>query len=157
MFAGSMRGVSARILAAGAFALVLLTGCGDTTDDGLSVGDDAPGFDLLSLSAKQIGPDLVILLGYKEDDLSRITVFLDTDNNDKNGYAYIHIVEARAKAMDSADEADSLLVIAESRDGFSKAWFHTVAMKGNEKLLMDAVEVDGSKLDGRFTGIFENG
>ena len=51
--------------------------------------------------------------------------------NDNDGYAYIHIVEARAKAMDSADEADSLLLIAESRDGFSKAWFHTVAMKGD--------------------------
>ena len=75
--------------------------------------------------------------------------------NDNDGYAYIHIVEARAKAMDSADEADSLLLIAESRDGFSKAWFHTVAMKGDEKLLMEAVEVDGAKLNGRFTGIFE--
>ncbi len=75
---------------------------------------------------------------------------------EKEGYAYIHIVEARAKALDSADEADSLLVIAETHDGFSKAWFHTVAMKGDEKLLMDAVEVAGSKLDGRFTGIFEN-
>ena len=81
---------------------------------------------------------------------------LKTTLNEKNGYAYIHIVEARAKAMDSADEADSLLVIAETRDGFSKAWFHTVAEKGEEKLLMDAVEVDGSKLEGRFTGIFEN-
>ncbi len=75
---------------------------------------------------------------------------------EKNGYAYIHIVEARAKAMDSADEADSLLIIAETRDGFSNAWFHTVVMKNDEKLLMDAIEVDGSKLDGRFTGIFEN-
>jgi hypothetical protein len=75
--------------------------------------------------------------------------------NEKNGYAYIHIVEARAKALDSADEADSLMVIAESRDGFSKAWFHTVAEKGDEKLLLNAVEVDGGKLQGRFTGIFE--
>jgi hypothetical protein len=75
---------------------------------------------------------------------------------EKNGTAYIHIVEATAKAMDSADEADSLLVIAENRDGFFKAWFHTVAMKGDEKLLLDAVEVDGTKLNGRFTGLFEN-
>jgi hypothetical protein len=75
--------------------------------------------------------------------------------NKMNGYAYIHIVEATAKAMDSADEADSLLLIAESRDGFSKAWFNTVAKKGDEKMLMDAIEVDGSKLNGRFTGIFE--
>jgi hypothetical protein len=75
--------------------------------------------------------------------------------NAKNGYAYIHLVEATAKALDSADEADSLLLIAESREGFSKAWFNTVVKKGDEKMLMDAVEVDGSKLDGRFTGIFE--
>lgn len=75
---------------------------------------------------------------------------------DKNGYAYIHIVEATAKAMDSAAEADSVLVIAESRDGLSTALFSTVVNKGDEKLLMDAVEVDGSRLDGRFTGIFEN-
>ena len=47
------------------------------------------------------------------------------------------------------------MLIAESRDGFSKAWFKTVVKKGDEKMLMDAVEVDGSKLDGRFTGIFE--
>jgi hypothetical protein len=40
-------------------------------------------------------------------------------------------------------------------DTFS--WFHTVAKKGAEKLLMDVVEVDGSKLQGRFTGIFTNG
>jgi hypothetical protein len=37
-------------------------------------------------------------------------------------------------------------------DTFS--WFHTVAKKGAEK---NAVEVDGSKLQGRFTGIFTNG
>ena len=74
--------------------------------------------------------------------------------NDKNGYAYIHIVEARAKALDSTDEADSLLLIAENLDGFSKVWFHTVVEKGDEKLLMDAIEVDGEKLKGRFTGIF---
>ena len=76
--------------------------------------------------------------------------------NDKDGYAYIHLVEATAKALDTADEADSLLLIAESRDGFSKAWFHTVAKKGEENLLMDAIEVDGARLDGRFTGIFKH-
>ena len=76
---------------------------------------------------------------------------------EKNGYAYIHIVEAHAKALNSADEADSLLLIAESRDGLSKTWFHTVVEKGSEKMLMDAVEVDGSKLNGRFTGIFNAG
>ncbi len=76
--------------------------------------------------------------------------------NEKDGYAYIHIVEATAKIMDRADEADSLLLISENRDDFSAAWFHTVVTKGDEKMLMDAVEVDGSKLDGRFTGIFKN-
>ncbi len=76
--------------------------------------------------------------------------------NEKDGFAYIHIVEAAARVLDSADEADSLLVVAETRDGFSKAWFHTVAMKGDEKLLLEAVEVDGSQLAGRFTGIFKN-
>ncbi len=76
---------------------------------------------------------------------------------EKNGYAYIHIVEATAKALDSAAQADSLLLIAESRDGFSQTWFHTVAKKGDEKLLLDAVQVDGDKLKGRFTGIFGDG
>jgi len=76
--------------------------------------------------------------------------------NESNGTAYIHIVEATAKAMDSADEADALLVIAETRAGFSKAWIHTVVQKGEEKLLMNAVEVDGSKFEGRFTGIFKD-
>ena len=75
--------------------------------------------------------------------------------SERNGYAFVHIAEATAKAMDSAAEADSLLVHAESRDGLSTALFSTVAMKGDEKLLLDAVEVDGSKLDGRFTRIFE--
>jgi deoxyxylulose-5-phosphate synthase len=75
--------------------------------------------------------------------------------NEKNGYAYIHIVETTAKALDNASEADSLLLIAESRDGLSQAWFHTIAKKGDEKLLLDAVQVDGSKGQGRFTGIFE--
>jgi hypothetical protein len=54
MFAGSMRGMSARISAVGVFALVLLTGCGDTTDDGLSVGDDAPGFTLPEASGSTV-------------------------------------------------------------------------------------------------------
>ena len=77
--------------------------------------------------------------------------------DEKNGYAYIHIVEATARAVDRAAEADSLLLHAESRDGLSTAFFSTVAMKGDEKLLLDAVEVDGSKLEGRFTGIFKTG
>lgn len=98
--------------------------------------------------------NLVPVAGMEKDDIVRE---LKRTLAEKNGYAYIHIVEATAKALASADEADSLLLIAETRDGFSTVWFHTVAKKGDEKLLLDAVEVDGSKLDGRFTGIFKNG
>ncbi len=82
---------------------------------------------------------------------------LKTTLTEQNGYAYIHIVEATAKVINSTEKADSLLVIAESRDGLSKAWIHTVALKGDEKLLLNAVEVAGTQLAGRFTGIFENG
>ncbi len=75
--------------------------------------------------------------------------------SEREGYAFIHIVEATAKQMDSAEEADVLIVHAESRDGLSTAYFSTVVMQGENKLLLDAVPVDGSKLGGRFTGIFQ--
>jgi hypothetical protein len=75
----------------------------------------------------------------KEDILDGLKKLL----TEKNGYAYIHIVEAMARALDSAAQADALLLLAESRDGFSNAWVHPVAHKGDEKLLLDAVEVDG--------------
>jgi len=89
-------------------------------------------------------------------DKEQIVTGLKQTLAEKNGYAYIHLVEASAKALDSAAEADSLLLIAESRDGFSRVWFHTVVKKGEEKLLMDAVEVAGTNLKGRFTGIFND-
>jgi len=96
--------------------------------------------------------EIVPIVGMDKDDIvSELKKML----SERSGYAFIHIAEATAKAMDSADEADSLLVHAESRDGLSAALFSTVAMKGDEKLLLDAVEVDGAKLDGRFTHIFE--
>ena len=71
-----------------------------------------------------------------------------------DGYAYIHIVEAHTRAIDCAAEADSLLLIAESRDGYSKAILNTVVMKGDEKCLVDPVEIDESQLDGCFIGMF---
>ena len=95
--------------------------------------------------------EVVPIVGMEKDEIvSELKKIL----SERNGYAFIHIAEATAKAMDSAAEADSLLVHAESRDGLSTALFSTVANKGDEKLLLDAVEVDGSKLDGRFTHIF---
>jgi hypothetical protein len=90
-------------------------------------------------------------------DKEQIVAGLKQTLAEKNGYAYIHLVEASAKVLDSAAVADSLLVHAESRDGLSTAWFSTVVKRGEEKLLLDAVQVDGSKLKGRLTGIFENG
>ncbi|HEY5621755.1 MAG TPA: hypothetical protein VIR77_04060 [Pontiella sp.] len=74
---------------------------------------------------------------------------------ESKGYAFIHISEGTARSIDSTDEADILIVHAESRDGFSVAYVSTVAMKGEEKLLLDAVEVDGSRLGGRFSNIFQ--
>jgi len=96
--------------------------------------------------------EVVPVVGMEKDDIVRE---LKTILSERNGYAFIHIAEATAKAMDSAAEADSLLIHTESRDGFSSALFSTVAKKGDEKLLLDAVQVDGSKLNGRFTHIFK--
>ena len=76
--------------------------------------------------------------------------------SERNGYAFIHIAEATARLMDTADETDMLLVHAESRDGLSTAICSTVVQQGDKKMLMDAVEVDGSRLDGRFVGIFDD-
>ncbi len=50
----SKRGRSAWILAVGDLALVLISGCSGTTDDGLSVGDDAPGFALPEASGSTV-------------------------------------------------------------------------------------------------------
>jgi hypothetical protein len=75
--------------------------------------------------------------------------------NERNGYAFIHIAEATAQHMDSAAVSDMLLVHAESRDDISLAYCSTVALQGEKKLLLDAVKIDGSKLAGRFAGIFK--
>jgi hypothetical protein len=76
---------------------------------------------------------------------------------ERNGYAFIHIAEAVARHMDSAAEADMLLVHAESRDGFSVAYCSTVVPQGDRKLLLDAVQVDGASLGGRFAHVFGEG
>lgn len=73
---------------------------------------------------------------------------------DRQAYAFIHISEGTARHMDSADEADILIVHAESREGISVAYVSTVARRGEEKLLLDAVKVDGARLGGRFCGLF---
>ncbi len=115
-----------------------------------------------------VGSHVEIFFLFNDDGIMEVVPIVGMDKDDmiyelkkmlreRDGYAFIHIAEATARAMDSAAEADSLLVHAESRDGFSKAWFHTVIKKGDEKLLLDAIEVNGSKLDGRFTGIFKSG
>ena len=54
MFGWSKRGMSAWIFPVGVLALVLLAGCSGTTDDGLSVGDDAPGFALPEASGSTV-------------------------------------------------------------------------------------------------------
>lgn len=74
---------------------------------------------------------------------------------ERNGYAFIHISEGTMKHLDTADEADMLLVHAESRDGLGVAYCSTVAQRGEEKLLLDAIKIDGEKLDGRFAHIFQ--
>ena len=87
----------------------------------------------------------------KDDVVQELKKMLD----ERDGYAFIHIAEATAQHMDSADASDLLLVHAESRDGLSVACCSTVVLQGEKKLLLDAVKVDGSKLDGRFAGIFK--
>lgn len=74
----------------------------------------------------------------------------------RDGYAFIHISEGTMRHLDTADQADMLLVHAESRDGFSEAWCSTVALQGEGKLLLDAVKVDGAKMEGRFAHIFKD-
>lgn len=75
---------------------------------------------------------------------------------ERDGYAFIHISEGTMRHMDTADKADMLLVHAESREGLSNAWCSTVAMRNEEKLLLDAVKLDGTKFGGRFAHIFKN-
>lgn len=75
---------------------------------------------------------------------------------ERDGYAFIHISEGTMRHMDTADKADMLFVHAESREGLSMAWCSTVATRGEEKLLLDPVRIDGDKLAGRFAHIFQS-
>ena len=114
----------------------------------------------------QAGTHLEIFFIFGDEGLMEVVPIVGMDKDDivrelrkmiaeRNGYAYIHIAEAAARHMDTADEADMLLVHAESREGFSVAYCSTVVMQEEKKMLLDAVKVDGSRLEGRFAGIFE--
>jgi hypothetical protein len=95
--------------------------------------------------------EVVPIAGMEKDDIVRELKKMLTE---RDGYAFIHISEGTMRHMDTADKADMLLVHAESRDGLAMAYCSTVAMRDEEKLLLDAVKLDGAKLDGRFTNIF---
>jgi hypothetical protein len=96
--------------------------------------------------------EVIPVVGMDKDDIVRE---LKQILAERDGYAFIHISEGTMRLMDSADKADMLLVHAESRDGLSVAYMSTVAMRGEEKLLLDTVKVDGKKLEGRFANIFQ--
>lgn len=96
--------------------------------------------------------EVIPIAGMDKDEMVRELKLMLSE---RNGYAYIHISEATARNIDSDAVADSLVLIAESREGLSAAWLSTVVLRGEEKLLMDAVKVDGAKLAGRMTGIFQ--
>ncbi|MDF7823413.1 hypothetical protein P4B35_05270 [Pontiellaceae bacterium B12227] len=97
--------------------------------------------------------EVVPIVGMEKDEIiSELRKML----SGRNGYAFIHIAEVTARHMDSNAEADSLMVHAESREGLTEAWFSTVTTQGDEKLLLDAVKVEGASLDGRFCGIFRD-
>jgi hypothetical protein len=96
--------------------------------------------------------EVVPIVGMDKDD---VVDELKKMLGERDGYAFIHIAEATARHKDSASSSDMLLVHAESRDGISLACCSTVVLQGEQKLLLDAVTVDGSRLDGRFVGIFK--
>ena len=97
--------------------------------------------------------EVVPIAGMEKDEIVRA---LKKMLSERNGYAFIHISEGTMKHLDTADEADMLLVHAESRDGLGVAYCSTVAQRGEEKLLLDPIKIDGKKLDGRFAHIFQN-
>ena len=113
----------------------------------------------------EAGTHIEIIFLFNDEGLMEVVPIVGMDKDDivhelkavlskRNGYAFIHIAEATARRLDS--DADSLLVLAESRDGLSTAYFNTVVEQGDKKLLLDTVQVDGSKLNGRFAGIFKD-
>ena len=136
---------------------------------------DKPGslqqwIDVLNTEARrqflEAGTHVEIFFIFGHEGLMEVVPIVDMERDDvvqalkkmldeRDGYAFIHIAEATAQHMDSADASDLLLVHAESRDGLSVACCSTVVLQGEKKLLLDAVRVDGSKLDGRFAGIFK--
>ena len=96
--------------------------------------------------------EVVPIVGMDKDDVVHdLKKMLD----ERDGYAFIHIAEATAQHMDSAAASDMLLVHAESRDDLSLACCSTIVLQDENKMLLDTVRVDGSKLDGRFAGIFK--
>lgn len=95
--------------------------------------------------------DVVPIAGMEKDEIVRE---LKNMLVECSGYAFIHISEGTMRHMDTADEAGMLLVHGESRDGLSIAYCNTVALRGEEKLLLDPVKLDGAKLNGRFANIF---
>ena len=97
--------------------------------------------------------EVVPIAGMDKDDIvSELKIML----SERNGYAFIHISEGTLRHMDTADQADMLLVHAESRDGLSVAYCSTVVTRGEEKMLLDAAKVEGQKLEGRFAHIFRD-
>lgn len=97
--------------------------------------------------------EVIPIAGMEKDEIVRE---LKKRLTERDGYAFIHISEGTMRHMDTADQADMLLVHAESRDGLSVAWCSTVAMQGEKKLLLDAVKIDGEKLEGRFVHVFQD-
>ena len=97
--------------------------------------------------------EVIPIAGMEKDDIVRE---LKKMLSERDGYAFIHISEGTMRHMDTADKADMLLVHSESRDGLSMAYCSTVAMRDEEKLLLDAVKVDSEKLAGRFAHVFED-
>lgn len=113
----------------------------------------------------QAGTHIEIFFLFNDEGVMEVVPVVDMEKDDivrelkkilaeRDGYAFIHISEGTMRHMDTADEAGMLLVHAESRDGLAMAYCSTVAIRDEEKLLLDAVKLDGAKLEGRFANIF---